>query len=274
MAVKLIAMDMDGTLLDSRQRLTAGNVEALKLAEKKGVKLAICSGRCAGDSALFALENGFEDMAILGLNGGYCLENPREAAYANHVMDGETAKRCLRLAREANVTVGCFLQNRIAVFEGDTPNRELFWSGSWGDDPLAPVYLNGEEAFRNAFPDGVNKMVFIDETREKLPLFRKKLESLPQLDVTSSWWNNLELMPRGIEKGHAVRELAEKLGLSRDEVMAIGDYDNDLGMLRYAGYSVAMANASENVKNSARYHTLSNDEDGVAAAIHRFVLSR
>ena len=273
MAVRLIAMDMDGTLLNSRQKLTAANVEALKQAQEKGVKLAICSGRCTGDSALFALENGFEDMAILGLNGGYCLENPRAAAYANHVMRMETAKLCWQLAREENVTMGCFLQNRIAVFEGEKPNSELFWSGDWGGDPLAPVYIEGEEAFWKAFPDGVNKMVLIDETRDKLPLLQQKLEKLPQLDVTSSWWNNLELMPRGIEKGHAVKELAEKLGIAQEEVMAIGDYDNDLGMLRYAGYSVAMANASENVKNCARFSTLSNDENGVAAAIRRFVLS-
>ena len=72
--IKLIALDMDGTLLNSRQQLTDGNVNALKAAEAMGVKLAICSGRAPGDNALFALENGLDRCAILSLNGGYCLE--------------------------------------------------------------------------------------------------------------------------------------------------------------------------------------------------------
>lgn len=72
--IRLIAMDMDGTLLNSRQELSAGNVAALRAAEEKGVKLAICSGRPAGDSGMFAVTHGFDQMAILSLNGGYCLD--------------------------------------------------------------------------------------------------------------------------------------------------------------------------------------------------------
>lgn len=271
MAIRLIAMDMDGTLLNKKQELTPGNIQALRDAEKKGVKLAICSGRAAGDSALFALANGFENMAILSLNGGYCLSSPKSAAYANHTLCPQSAKQCFEWIREENITLGCFLQNRIAVFEGRQPDRELFWSAPW-KDPLAPVYLHGEEAFWNAFEDGVNKMVLIDPDNSRLQRIRAKVETLAPVSVTSSWWNNLELMPAGIDKGHAVRELAEKLSFAPGEVMAIGDYDNDLSMLRYAGLSVAMGNASENVKNCALYHTLTNDEDGVAAAIRRFVL--
>ena len=272
MAVQLIAMDMDGTLLNKAQQITPATLEALRLAQKKGVKLAICSGRCVGDSGLFALKYGFEDMAILGLNGAYCLENPRAEAYVNHVMETKTAEYCWQLARSEKITMGCFLQNQIAVFQGDTPNEDIFWCGSWGKRPRAPVLLEGEEAFWNAFQHGMNKMVFIDENGTKLPQLQKHLETLPQIDVTASWWNNLELMPHGIEKGRAVKELAEKLRISPENVMAIGDYDNDLGMLRYAGVSVAMENASESVKKCARYHTLSCEEDGVAEAVRRFVL--
>ena len=79
--IRLIAMDMDGTLLNSRQELSAGNVAALRAAEEKGVKLAICSGRPAGDSGMFAVTHGFDQMAILSLNGGYCLDRPFGTAY-------------------------------------------------------------------------------------------------------------------------------------------------------------------------------------------------
>ena len=91
--IRLIAMDMDGTLLNSRQELSAGNVAALRAAEEKGVKLAICSGRLPGDIAAFAVESGLTDCALLSLNGAYCLGGPGKAAFANHVLDRDVLER-------------------------------------------------------------------------------------------------------------------------------------------------------------------------------------
>mgnify|MGYP000509024518 CR=1 FL=1 len=85
---------------------------------------------------------------------------------------------------------------------------------------------------------------------------------------------NLELMPAGVNKGMAVAALAQRLGIGPESVMALGDYDNDVSMLSYAGVSVAMANASERARAAARYRTLSNDEDGVAHAIQRYAWHR
>ena len=79
-------------------------------------------------------------------------------------------------------------------------------------------------------------------------------------------------MPQGVSKGRAVKELAEKMGIGPDQVMTVGDFDNDLSMIEYAGYGTAMGNATPKVKAAAKYETLTNDEDGVAAAIRKYVL--
>ena len=101
---------------------------------------------------------------------------------------------------------------------------------------------------------------------------RRRLETLPGLEITSSWADNYELMPQGVSKGRAVKELAEKMGIGPDQVMTVGDFDNDLSMIEYAGYGTAMGNATPKVKAAAKYVTLTNDEDGVAAAIRKYVL--
>lgn len=269
--IRLIAMDMDGTLLNSRQELSAGNVAALRAAEEKGVKLAICSGRPAGDTGMFAVTHGFDQMAILSLNGGYCLDRPFGTAYADHSIDRETALQCLQWFQERKMTFACFLQNDIAAFQGDPPASDIFWCSHW-DDPRAPRILHGEEADSRALEGRVNKFVCIEQDSEKLHALGRLLETLPGLEITSSWADNYELMPRGVSKGRAVQELAEQMGIGPDQVMTLGDFDNDLSMIEYAGFGTAMGNASPRVKAAAKYVTLTNDEDGVAAAIRKFVL--
>lgn len=270
--IKLIAMDMDGTLLNSQQKLTAGNVAALKAAEAVGVKLAICSGRAPGDNAMFALENGLDNCAILSLNGGYCMETPTANAFANHTMDEATARAVIQYLRELDITFGCFLQNNIGIFPSKRQTKPVIW-GNHGSGEIAPKHFYDLEALETLMVGGLNKIVCIEtEEPERLAEAQRRLRLLPLLDVTTSWPNNLEMMPIGIGKGGAVREMAERLGLTPAQVMTLGDYDNDLSMMAYAGYSVAMGNASPNVLAAAKYRTLTNDEDGVAAAIQRFVL--
>lgn len=96
-------------------------------------------------------------------------------------------------------------------------------------------------------------------------------DTCPDADVTSSWWDNIEIVPRSASKGSALQALAKSLNIPMDEVMVFGDSDNDLSILKAAGVSVAMGNANERVKASARFETLPNDQYGVAAAIRAIV---
>jgi Cof subfamily protein (haloacid dehalogenase superfamily) len=226
----------------------------------------------SGDSSLFALDAGLESCYILSLNGAYCLERPGAEAYASHTLSGEALHGCLKVLEEYDVTYGCFRWNQMVSMPSTRQVRQEYW-GAHKDRPGAPVYSYGREALDQAIPQGIAKVVYMeDESMDRLEEIRQRLLLIPGLDVTSSWPDNLELMPKGVHKGAAVKELAERLGITAANVMAIGDYDNDISMIAYAGCGVAMGNASQAVERAAKHVTLSNGEDGVTEAIERFAL--
>lgn len=268
--IRLIAMDMDGTLLGPDQRISEANRLALLEAQRAGIRLAICSGRMPGDSALFALENDLSEIAVLGLNGGCCQSTPLSEPYADHVLPAQVVERICALFAGAGITCGLFLRNRVVIFQGRKELEKKDWGSHW-DAPGAPEMLFGGDAARLA-AQGVNKIVCVDDDAVLLSRYRMQLEREDALQVSSSWENNLELMPKGIDKGLALRELAGELHIPRESVMALGDYDNDLSMFTYAGFAVAMGNAPEHVKAEADAVTLSNGEDGVAHAIRTWAL--
>lgn len=272
-AIKLIAMDMDGTLLDDAQRITDRNMLALREAAAAGVHIAICSGRAPGDVSWFASDAGLGDCYIVALNGACCLQKPHGEPYAVHYYAPGAAEAIARVLLGFGVTFACFQPGRIVVVHGDDAVNKLNW-GTHVARGNAAAYAYGEEALRRHMPEGVCKYVYIDRDRApRIQEVRKALNGIPGIDVTSSWSNNLEIMPSGVNKGTALAELAGMLGLDAAQVMAMGDYDNDLDMIRYAGLGVAMGNASERVKTVADHVTLTNEESGVAEAIRRFVLT-
>ncbi len=270
--IRLIAMDMDGTLLNEEQKISQKNAAALQEAVSQGIHIAICSGRLGGDAALFALDAGLDTCHILALNGAHCLESPRGETYAVRRMDREAAEGCLAVLAEYDCTYACFQPEGAVIFQSARRGRAKRW-GSYREREGAPVYRHGPEALREALPQGLCKIVVVeDEDMGLLESIRQQLSLVPGLDVTSSWQNNLEIMPAGVTKGAAVEELAKRLGLAAGQVMTLGDYDNDLSMIEYAGFGVAMGNATEKIKRAARYVTLSNAEDGLAEAIRRWAL--
>ena len=121
----------------------------------------------------------------------------------------------------------------------------------------------------------VNKCLIVGE-REKVAALEAKLRATMshRMDVYCSMPEFLECVPKGIDKGDSLSQLAQHLHIAREAVMACGDGENDLSMIRYAGLGIAMANAVDSVKAAADFVTLSNDEDGVAYVVERFVLDK
>ena len=115
--------------------------------------------------------------------------------------------------------------------------------------------------------------VYVADLGDREPL-KKELSAIPGLIISSSLYNNIEINMEGATKGNALLWLASYLGISREETMAFGDGENDLSMLKAAGIGIAMANGIEAAKEAADEITLTNDEDGVAAAIERLVLDQ
>ncbi len=274
--IRLIAMDMDGTLLeDPRKGLPPRNAEALRRAQAQGVALAICSGRTTEDASYFASDAGLE-MHILGLNGGYCLDRPHGKCMANHVINAATVQALLAMLNALpKLEYGVFSGEDIVLNYTRTPEQMKLpiWGTYLGRS--GKTFLNdGGVGLELVLDRGVNKLVVIDKAGTGvLPPLRQRIAAeLPELEVSSSWVDNIEIMPRGVNKGTAVTELAQQLGVPLAEVMTLGDNDNDIPMLTCAGYGVAMENATPGASAAAKYHTARYDAYGVAEAIEKYVL--
>lgn len=275
--IKLIAMDMDGTLLlDGGKGIPADNIAALREAHQAGIHLALCSGRVPDDMGFYALDAGVP-MHILALNGTCVMDGPLGSILrSDHIAD-DAARRITAIIREEPVHYGIFSDHALFI---STPMSEKLLKLIFGDNILregSRTRITFETAdVEELLTQGVNKfMIFTDNAPETLQALRERIErDIPGVDVSSSWHNNLEVNASGANKGVALRALADALNIPLSQVMAIGDNDNDLPMLQAAGVSVAMGNASPAVRAQANYLTLPNHACGVAAAIRAIALGQ
>lgn len=275
--IKLIAMDMDGTLLlDGGKGIPADNITALREAHQAGIHLALCSGRVPDDMGFYALDAGVP-MHILALNGTCVMDGPLGSILrSDHIAD-DAAHHITAIIREEPVHYGIFSDHALFI---STPMSEKLLKLIFGDNILregSRTRITFETAdVEELLTQGVNKfMIFTDNAPETLQALRERIErDIPGVDVSSSWHNNLEVNASGANKGVALRALADALNIPLSQVMAIGDNDNDLPMLQAAGVSVAMGNASPSVRAQANYLTLPNHACGVAAAIRAIALGQ
>lgn len=254
--VKLIATDMDGTLLGHDQRISDENIDALRAAAAAGIHLAIASGRAIFEIERLVAPLSNLPLSILALNGG-CIRL-FDGQERLHLLNPEAFCDCVRLAEAAGVRYYFYTKDRLHT------NREE----SRGRIP-PPLVVSAEQAF--AMAGQAVKFVVNAREPERLLSLRTQVEALG-LSVCSSWAGNFEVNPPGVNKGAALGELAQLLGIGAQEVMALGDAENDVSMLSYAGVSVAMGNACEKAAAAARHSTQTNAEHGVALAIRRLAL--
>lgn len=270
--IRLIAVDMDGTLLNEDKQIPAENIKAMKQAADQGVSLAVCSGRTAEDISYFLSDAGIKRCSVISLNGTFCLASPHGEPYALHTFTKADKQRIMDIFDKYQITYAEFQAYRVIVIEKDMKMESWYWGTHVGRGK-PDAFVHGQEALNRYRDEGTCKFVCVDHAKmDRIEKIRKELAEISSVSVTSSWPNNLELVPAGVGKGSALAELAGKLGITREQVMAVGDFDNDLDMIEYAGLGVAMSNASEKVKRIAQYITLDNQSNGVAEAIRKFVL--
>lgn len=274
--IRLIVMDMDGTLLQPQGRgFSHADVEALRTAHQSGIQLALCSGRVPDDMSFFALDTGLP-MHILSLNGTCVLDKPLGKIAQNRFLPADTARELLRLVQQFPVTYGLFSQHDLLLHPSTFTRDDLrtiigeniFREGSREKVCFDPACIE------KLLQQGVNKMmVFTQDNPQSLIALRSRLEKeIPGIDISSSWVNNLEVNPQGWNKGAALQALANRLKIPMAQVMAIGDNENDVPMLRTAGVAVAMGNATSSALSAAHWKSLSNDQSGVSAAIRHLAL--
>ena len=268
MAYKVLALDIDGTLTDSAKRITDRTKESVLAAAKKGVKIVIASGRPVQGIRAFAEELKLKenDGYILSFNGGRLISCRTGEIIHDMKLPLEYLPEIYALSKEYGVN--------LMSYEGDdliteTPDDEFL-------EIEARINGLGIKKVDNLvkhinFP--INKCLMLGEGNYLAQVEKKVHAALcDRMDVYRSEPYFLEILPKGVDKAKALEKLLGTLDFKREELMACGDGFNDLTMIEYAGLGVAMENARDEVKKRADYVTCSNDEDGVAAAVEKFIL--
>lgn len=265
MAVRLIATDVDGTLLNRERLLPPENITAIRKAQEKGVTVAICSGRFP-ENVYLLLRDGGLCCPIIGINGG-CIVDERLTPLSSHYMGRGAAMAVQRLLEEAGAHYFIFNPQIVCTSDLSVRHHSELSAGE-RIRALGVSYVHGTEAARECARLPVYK--FFISNRVPLEPLREKLRTIPGISLTQSNPANIEVMPAGVDKASGITEFANIMGVSMDDVMTLGDEENDIPMLRAAGIGVAMGNACPAAKAAARYVTESNDRGGFALALERF----
>lgn len=271
--IKLVALDLDGTLLDSGKQVTARTREVLKECEKRGIQVVPATGRGRNAVAETILTLPGVRYGIF-TNGSSVWDLQEDRELFADCIDWKTAQMTVGILRRYPIIYDMYINGGGVCERHFLDTLEDFGLSAYlcqflrktrkMVDDIIP-YLEETHA-------PVQKMNLIFRDKETKHITRKALEQLPELLVTSSLPHNLELSAAGVTKGSGLRKLSEYLNVKPNETMACGDGENDLPMLRAAGIGICMENGAPFLKEQADWITLSNDEDGVAAAIERWAL--
>ncbi len=277
MTVRLIAMDIDGTLLDSRGQVSAENVRTIAEAEARGIEIVIVTGRRFDFARpiLDALECDYH----LILNNGALIKSKDGRTLQRHLLSSDTALAVLQATPE-------FRSAAAVVFDRDWERQVIMEQIDWEDPFRGGYFRRNREHLAEVSPltdclDGTDPIqVMFSGQCGPMRRAKKMLESLPisneyTLAITEYESRNfsiLDVLARGVTKGAALSEWTRRRGIAREQVMAIGDNWNDREMLEFAGVPVVMGNGVPELKSLGWPVTLSNEQSGVAEAIRTYAL--
>ncbi|MCF6460925.1 Cof-type HAD-IIB family hydrolase [Clostridium sp. Cult3] len=274
MKYRLIAIDMDGTLLNSENKVSRRNMETLHKAIEAGVYIVLSTGRILRSALYFSKAMDLKNP-IIACNGAVVsCGDERDIIYEN-ALERAAAKELMELAEENDMYYHFY---DINTFYTRIVNEEMAKCYKSYEDNSEKQQINFqilEDPMKVLERDNaqIYKFVFIEEDRNKLAHFRDRLKSIDGINISSSWYNNVEVMNTGVSKGEGLKQLCKTLDIDRTEVVAIGDNENDIPMFQMAGLAVAMENGDEIIREHSHVITDTNDQDGVAKAIEKYVLN-
>ncbi len=275
MTIKLIATDIDGTFVDDRKHMIDENIQALTECAERAIQIVPATGR-----TIIGIPDELKNLPgvryAITVNGASVVDLKTGEIISSCLLKAETAIKIMELVRDCEDDI-----MYDAYIDGVGYTRQSFWDNLAYYVPNQGIHDLVRKT-RKPVPDNIEYIREHCEYVEKINLFfvkeearmrmRKVLTDIPGILVSSSLSNNLEINAAGADKGSALIRLAEHLGISQEETMAFGDGENDISMIRMAGFGVAMENAEECVKAVADHITVTNNEAGVAVAIRKYVL--
>ncbi len=272
--IRLVALDLDGTLLNEEKIITEGNLEALAGLRAAGVLMVPVTGRPAQGLPRQVLE-------LPGLR--YTITS--NGATIRDLVTGETLlEKHLAAEKGLEVLAACaeFPMIREAFREGVGYLSQADYDAlcaRYAGTALLDYVLDTRqilpgtvEDFLRTDPRPIEELFFLTDSVEAKLRLRERLSKVQDVGFADPFPRDLEVIAGGIDKGEGLRFLLDRLGISPEEVLAMGDGGSDIPLLQAAGIGVAMENATDDVKAAADFVTASCDHDGVAAALKKFVL--
>lgn len=267
---KLICVDMDGTLLDDKKRLSDENADAIKWAYKKGVITVICTGRLFSFANTFVNKLGIKAPVICA-NGAY-IRDGSKIIYKAEL--GE--KNCRSVL---DILKRYYMYPHYNTSDTVITEKIIFSSKAYAnmneslpeDKKFNILVVQDWDKALHTYSNEILKCIASDNDIDKVRRVKEELKHNESLEVVSSSPNNVEIMRKGVSKGKAVEILAAYMGIKREDVICAGDSENDISMLQFAGLGVAMGNGEDRVKAAADFITRDNNNNGIADVIKTFI---
>ena len=271
--IKMIGIDLDGTFLTTNKDVPGYSQKILKKAIDTGITIVVATGRPAlGIPQVIREIPGIRYAVVT--NGARVIDLQEDKVLMEQLLAKEKAKKALEIFSKYDT-----LQEVYYDGQGYAPKDKIERINHYHHNPHMWKYVRQT---RKPIPDvhalveqedrDLEKTQAIFADMDERAMAWAELQQVEGITVVTSLHYNIEVNGAGVNKGTGLLALGEMLGIDRGEIMAIGDSDNDIAMLRHAKFSVAMANAIEEVKAVADYITLTNDEEGAAKAIEKFCL--
>ncbi|MDD3225220.1 MAG: Cof-type HAD-IIB family hydrolase [Clostridium sp.] len=281
--IKLIAADMDGTLLNEKHDISKENLKAIKKAQKMGIHFSIATGRAYEDIKPFLDKHNLECECI-AVNGGE-YRNKKGNILKVISIDKNKVPDILDIMDEDGVTVEIYtdkgfyttntmeetligMKYRVQTFFPGINSKEISKKVKENNHFVNLNYINNIDEFLNTDVK-IGKFIAFHSSEDKIVKLKNKLDTIDGLAVSSSFVTNVEVNDIQAQKGIILAKVTEEMNIKKEEVMVIGDGANDYSMFTEFPTSFAMGNAIPQIKKAAKYITDTNVNDGVAKAIYR-----
>ncbi len=265
MNYKMIVLDIDDTLLTTEHIISPKTKAKLIEVQKDGVQVVLCSGRPSVGMIPLAKELEVDKYGgyVISYNGANIVDIESNSVIYENNLNVEQIHRLFDLSKEVGVGIHTYSETSIVAekeYKYTKFESELVWM------PIETV-----DRFKEVVNRPVVKAIMVDEPDVLKSIESKVLPYTKDLSVTYSKPFFLEFMNNAVNKGLSLKYLCDKIGVKQSEVIAFGDSHNDLAMIEYAGMGVAMGNSVNEVKAMANFITKTNNEDGIAFALEKFL---